>query len=142
MVVLPKKVVKPVQYSLTWKRLYEEEKKLLVNTIGKYILDIQHIGSTAIPGMIAKPIIDIGVAVKDFEEAKICIKPIVNLGYYYRGEHGVKGRHYFCKFNPEAHHIHMAEINIDYWKEAPVWTPESIKKATRAWFDNLGNKNE
>jgi GrpB-like predicted nucleotidyltransferase (UPF0157 family) len=98
-----------------WKNFFLEEKKLLEKTIGHYIISIEHIGSTAIPGIPAKPIIDIGVSVNDFDEAKICIKPIEELGYEYKGEHGIPRRHYFSKGNPGTHHLHLNEITSKDW---------------------------
>ena len=83
----------------------------------EYVLDIQHVGSTSIPGMIAKPIIDIAIAVKNFEEASVCIEPIERLGYEYKGEFGIPRRHYFTKGNPRTHHIHMNEISSHDWSD-------------------------
>jgi GrpB-like predicted nucleotidyltransferase (UPF0157 family) len=51
-------------YTPKWQQVYSKEKLQIETTIGEYILDIQHIGSTSIPGMIAKPIIDIAIAVQ------------------------------------------------------------------------------
>jgi GrpB-like predicted nucleotidyltransferase (UPF0157 family) len=85
--------------------------------IGDYVLDIQHIGSTSVPGLIAKPILDIGIAIMDFEEGKRCIKPIESLGYEYKGENGIPGRHYFVKGDPTTHHLHIVEIDSEEWKK-------------------------
>jgi len=109
-------MVKLVPYTVEWKRLFEEEKALLKSAIGQYVLDIQHVGSTSIPGMIAKPILDIGIAVRNFEEASVCIPPIEQLGYEYKGEFGIPRRHYFVKGNPRTHHIHMNEIDSRDWE--------------------------
>lgn len=93
MIGLKRGIVELAPYTAEWRRLFEEEKARLQAAIGQYVLDIQHVGSTAIPGMIAKPIIDIGIAVRDFEEARVCILPIEQLGYEYRGEQGIPRRH-------------------------------------------------
>ena len=84
--------------------------------VGYHILDIQHVGSTAIPGIPAKPIIDIAIAVANFEAAHVCIAPIEQLGYLYRGEYGLPRRHYFVKGNPRTHHLHMNEMNSQDWQ--------------------------
>ena len=86
-----------------WKALFEIEKRDIEKAIGDYIEDIQHVGSTSIPGMPAKPILDIAIAVKDFEEARICIKPLCNMGYTFKGENGIPRRHYFLKGEPCTH---------------------------------------
>ena len=103
-------------YSADWPRLFEEEKVLLQAAVGPYVLDIQHVGSTSIPGIPAKPIIDIGIAVENFEEAAVCIAPIEALGYTYKGENGIPRRHYFSKGIPRTHHIHINEINSPAWE--------------------------
>lgn len=116
MLGLPKGVVELCPYTSEWQGLFEEEQKLLRDCVGNYVLDIQHIGSTSIPGMIAKPILDIGIAVSNFEEARVCIAPIEQLGYEYRGENGIPRRHYFVKGTPRTHHIHMLEIGSAEWR--------------------------
>jgi len=114
MLGLSEDTVKLVPYTPEWDRLFKEEKARIQATIGVYILDIQHIGSTAIPGIVAKPIIDMSVAVENFEEAIICVEPLIQLGYHYMGENGIPRRHYFQLGQPNrTHHLHMVEINSD-----------------------------
>jgi GrpB-like predicted nucleotidyltransferase (UPF0157 family) len=115
MIGLEKGTVRLIPYTGEWKRLFEEEKIRLQAVVGKYVLDIQHVGSTSIPGMAAKPIIDIAIAVKNFEEASVCIVPIEQLGYEYKGELGIPRRHYFAKGDPRTYHIHMFEIGSQDW---------------------------
>lgn len=61
-------------YEPEWSFFFLKEQNLLQAEIGKYVLTIQHIGSTSIPGMLAKPILDIGIAVRNFEEATRCVR--------------------------------------------------------------------
>jgi GrpB-like predicted nucleotidyltransferase (UPF0157 family) len=112
---LPSSMVVLFPYTIAWKRLFEEERALLQASLGDQILDIQHVGSTSIPGMRAKPIIDIAIAVRNFEKAKVCIVPIEHLGYQYKGEFGIPRRHYFVKGDPRTHHLHMNEIGSRDW---------------------------
>jgi len=116
MIGLPRGAVRLIPYIPEWARLFEEEKALLEAAIGDEVLDIQHVGSTSIPGMIAKPILDIGIAVRDYEEARVCIRPVEQLGYEYRGELGISRRHYFVKGEPRTHHIHMNERDSRDWE--------------------------
>lgn len=116
MIGLEHGIVKLYPYNSEWKRVFTEEKIRIQAIIGKYILDIQHIGSTAIPGLISKPIIDIAVAVSNFEEAKICIDPLNKLEYEYKGEFGIPRRHFFVKGDPRLFHLHMLEIASMQWK--------------------------
>lgn len=116
MLGLQRGIVKLAPYTTEWKRLFEEEKSRLQEAIGQYVLDIQHVGSTSIPGMTAKPILDIGIAVKNFEEARVCIRPVEQLGYEFRGERGIPRRHFFVKGNPRTHHLHINEIDSSNWE--------------------------
>jgi len=117
MIGLERGFVRLIPYSGEWKQIFEQEKSCLHAAVGMYVLDIEHVGSTSIPGMAAKPIIDIAIAVKNFEAAGVCIRPIEELGYEYRGENGIPRRHFFAKGNPRTHHIHMNEIGSRDWKE-------------------------
>jgi hypothetical protein len=82
---------------MVWKWLFRKEKALLGLSMRGHLLDIQHVDSTAIPGIIAKPIIDLLAAVSDFERAFECVRRIERLGYEYRGE------------NPELRHYHFVK---------------------------------
>jgi GrpB-like predicted nucleotidyltransferase (UPF0157 family) len=131
---LEKGVVRLVPYSPDWKLFFILEKAHLQQVLGSAILDIQHIGSTSIPGMPAKPIIDIAIGVQDFERARPCIPLIEGLGYEYRGEFGIPHRHYFVKGNPRLFHLHMSEITSNEWKNALLFRnylcrhPEAAKE--------------
>lgn len=103
-------------YEPDWPRLFLEERERLCAGLGTHVLDVQHIGSTSIPGMLAKPILDIGVAVANFEEAACCIPLMERLGYSYKGENGIPRRHYFVKGEPRTHHLHMLEVASEEWK--------------------------
>ena len=110
-------VVRVVPYDSEWLRLFEQEAALIRAVIGDDILDIQHIGSTSVPDLAAKPIIDIAIAVDDFERAAACVELLVGLGYTYKGENGIPRRHFFVKGDPTTYHIHMNELGSDDWKQ-------------------------
>lgn len=102
--------LKLVPFSKNWKRSFNEEKRIFLDLIGDFILDIEHIGSTAIEGASAKPIIDILISLRKFEDGFACVKPLENIGYEFRGEYGQPGRHYFVKGRQVVtHHVHMFE---------------------------------
>lgn len=102
-------------YRDEWPVLFEAEKKIIATAIGNLVNDIQHVGSTAIEGMPAKPILDIAIAVEGFETARVCIEPVVELGYTFRGENGIPRRHYFQKGEPCTHHVHMVKETSEEW---------------------------
>jgi GrpB-like predicted nucleotidyltransferase (UPF0157 family) len=85
------------------------------------IIDIQHVGSTAIPGMSAKPIIDIQIAVCSLEEMKIiAISILQKLGYEYWSENPDPERMFFVKGMPpygkkRTHHVHIVEPTSKHW---------------------------
>ncbi|HSB66638.1 MAG TPA: GrpB family protein [Anaerolineales bacterium] len=110
MLGLEKGQVRLVPYAPEWKLYFEREKAALQEALGSRVLDIQHVGSTSIPGMIAKPIVDIAIAVVDFEEARECVPLVEELGYEYKGEFGIPRRHYFVKGDPRLFHLHMSEM--------------------------------
>ena len=112
------KKVELLPYNPKWKKLYKKEEKLLYSAIGEYVLDIQHVGSTSIPGCKAKPIIDIAVGVKSLKAGEKCIKPLEKLGYEYKYDAGIKGRHFFAKGSEmyRTHYVHVEKINGKLWK--------------------------
>ena len=109
------------EYNRNWPRIYKEEEAHILQVIGDYIEDIQHVGSTSVPGLGAKSIIDIMIGIHKLSLVDKCVQPLHSLGYEYLGEFGIPGRHYFRK-PPEAltmhrtHHLHMVETNNDGWK--------------------------
>lgn len=111
--------IRLVDYDLKWPILYQVEKASILGVIDDFIVDIQHIGSTAVPGMAAKPIIDIMVAIRDLALIEKCIQPLQTIGYEYLGEYGIPERHYFRKppGHPHStHHLHMVERESDFWE--------------------------
>lgn len=135
---LERGVVRLVPYDPGWAVLFEEEKTRVSQALGDLALDIQHVGSTAIPGGVAKPIIDIGIAVESFEAAFACVKPMEDLGYGYAGENGIPRRHYFVKHNPATtHHIHMFEFTSNQWRDHILFRDymRSHPEAVQAYTD-------
>ena len=133
-------------YREEWKNLFEIEKRDIEEAIGDYIEDTQHVGSTSIIGMPAKPILDIAIAVKDFEEARVCIKPLCDMGYTFKGENGIPRRHYFLKGEPCTHHIHLLEKISEEWEKLILFrdylrsnqkTAEEYKKLKRNLLQRL-----
>jgi GrpB-like predicted nucleotidyltransferase (UPF0157 family) len=104
-------------YSHQWPAHFVKERALIARAIGDSVLAIEHIGSTSVPGLAAKPIIDIGIAVESFESAIALVDPMIAIGYEYLGENGIPRRHYFRKGDPRTHHIHMFEARSDAWRD-------------------------
>ena len=96
------KVKRPViivDYDPRWPTIYSKEKDRILSVIGTRAVAIEHVGSTAIAGLGAKPIIDIMVAVRQLSDAKECIEPLRSIGYKYIPEYEkeLPERRYFRK---------------------------------------------
>ncbi|MEK7541112.1 MAG: GrpB family protein [Patescibacteria group bacterium] len=126
---LRNKKVKLSPYNSAWKELYKKEEKLLHPIVEKYVLNIQHIGSTSIPGAKAKPIIDIAMGVKNLKDGEKFIKPLELLGYNYKHNAGIKGRHFFTKGNKAetTHHMHIVKLGGKLWKNQIVFRDYLLK---------------
>ena len=72
-------------YDPNWPVLFESERQRIVAAIGHITAGIHHVGSTAIPGMPAKPILDIVVLLHDFDDGERCIGPLKKIGYWHMG---------------------------------------------------------
>lgn len=98
-----------------WGRLFEVEKRLLLKTLKGKIVAIEHVGSTAIPEIQAKPIIDIRLTANLLNDLsiKMFIAPLKKLGYYYM--HRFPDRHFFAKGPEENRTHHLSIIKAD-WK--------------------------
>jgi GrpB-like predicted nucleotidyltransferase (UPF0157 family) len=77
-----------VPHDPAWQARFAREASRIAVTIGAHALQIEHVGSTAVPQLLAKPVIDIAVAVATPSAADACIEPLRTLGYEYRGQHG------------------------------------------------------
>lgn len=116
MLGLQQGTVKLMPHTELWHQLFAEEEARLREVIGEHVVAIEHIGSTAICGLSAKPIIDIAAAVHETADAEKCVEPLENIGYEYRGESGIAGRYYFVKGEPRTHHLHMVASGSDVWR--------------------------
>jgi GrpB-like predicted nucleotidyltransferase (UPF0157 family) len=118
MIGLKRNTVKLVAHSRLWKLNFDKEKTNLKKIIGEYIIDIQHVGSTAIKGIPAKPVIDIVILVNKInimERIRIILQ---GNGYEYRGDGLNKGGHLFVKNSApdiRTHHIHIVEQSDIQW---------------------------
>lgn len=104
--------VEVVDYNPDWHFLYIKEAKKIKEILGKELVAIYHIGSTAVEGLKAKPIIDIMPVVKDIQNVDDFNEEFINLGYEAKGEFGIKGRRYFRKgIENRTHQIHIFAEN-------------------------------
>ncbi len=102
------RTVRMVAHDPQWAQQFCEEAGRLAPVFGEQLVAMHHIGSTAISGIVAKPIIDILVEVRDIASVDSLNEPMRRLGYTARGELGIPGRRYFRKGSEEehTHHVH------------------------------------
>lgn len=103
--------IEVVDYDTQWLSLFAEESALLQAALEKKIAKIHHVGSTSIPGMAAKPVIDILLEVVDPEALDSLNIAMENAGYMARGEYGIPNRRYFSKGGEQrSHQVHAFVI--------------------------------
>jgi GrpB-like predicted nucleotidyltransferase (UPF0157 family) len=101
--------IRIVPYDPQWPERFEEERSLLEETIGRWVTGgIHHVGSTAVPGLEAKPVVDILVGVESLEAAQDCFGPLARIEYVY-APYLPDEMHWFCKPSParRTHHLHL-----------------------------------
>lgn len=117
------KTVKVLEYSPDWENEYLKEKTVLKDALKNYTVDIQHVGSTAIVGCSAKPIIDIAIGVPNLEYGKKLIPILQKIGYHYDGRNDFGVRYFLkkCKNDVETHFIHIEDKNSRIWQNHIVF---------------------
>ncbi|HEX6126414.1 MAG TPA: GrpB family protein [Pyrinomonadaceae bacterium] len=104
--------IEVVPHQLQWRDEFNEEARLVAAALGDNVAAVHHIGSTAIPYIYSKPIIDLLVEVHEIREVDRLSSAMESLGYEIKGEFGIPGRRYFRKDNPRGirtHQIHIFE---------------------------------
>lgn len=132
MVGLKRGTVKLVPYRRQWVNSFKQEKKKLFARLGNLIIDIQHVGSTAIPGIYAKPIIDMSLGIKNFKDAKKLIKPLDTIGYHFYKKFG---RQILFAKGPDkkrTHYLHVMKYNGAKWKGDLLFRDFLIRRPAQA----------
>jgi GrpB-like predicted nucleotidyltransferase (UPF0157 family) len=117
MLGVPRGRVLLTEYSERWPEEFTRERRRLDEALGELAVDIIHIGSTAVEGLVAKPIIDITVGLRAYEDWPAMVAPMQALGYQALGEFGLVGRQFFLLGNPTTHHVHACVHNGAFWNQ-------------------------
>lgn len=97
-------------YHPDWEKIFQLEALRLKGILGTEVVEVYHIGSTAVPGLSAKPIIDMMPVVNDITRIENYDDEMKKAGYKPKGENGIRGRRYFQKGGDErTHHVHIYE---------------------------------
>ncbi|MEA2507558.1 MAG: hypothetical protein QOH48_2176 [Actinomycetota bacterium] len=107
-----------VPYNPAWPALFEEERRRIEIALGEWVQgEIEHVGSTSVPGLAAKPVIDIMVGVANLEKARAAFDDVASLGYLY-APYKSDFMHWFCKPSEtvRTHHLYLMERGHREWQ--------------------------
>ena len=120
MIGLRRHTVTVVDHDPNWATLAAEACQAVWNACGVLVADVQHVGSTAVPDLPAKPILDIVAAVVTFESMPELVRRLADIGYRYRRNHGDAGGHLFVVDSaPDVRmiHLHVVEQSDSQWRD-------------------------
>lgn len=104
--------VQIVEYNPSWVSMFEMIWNSVTPVLTDIVVSIEHVGSTSVPGLAAKPIIDIDVVVSSNAEVLIAIPRLESIGYVHQGDLGISGREAFIPpHGLPAHHLYVCETN-------------------------------
>jgi GrpB-like predicted nucleotidyltransferase (UPF0157 family) len=111
-----------VPYDPTWPDIFDEEMEQVTGVVGHIIRRIVHVGSTAVPGLASKPILDILVGVADADSAELCLKPLARIGYTQVTPRTDKGDSWYYSLSKYArggpgYEIQMMEFPSTLWED-------------------------
>lgn len=120
---ISRKKIEVIDYKADWAIQFQELKKVLTKHLGNTFLSMEHVGSTAVPNLKAKPILDIDIIVEDDDQkVNTVIQQLALLGYQHRGDLGIIGRETFKRVSEEVpivaprkqwhkHHLYVCRKN-------------------------------
>lgn len=114
---LDSSIVRLVEYDTRWPDLFSAEERRIRDQCGTLALRLEHIGGTSIPGMCAKPVLDMAAGRPHDASIRDYIAAFIQAGYEHRGERGVPGREYFRRGQPRAYHVHLVEEGGLLWRD-------------------------
>ena len=107
--------VRVVAYDARWPELFRAEAARIASVVGPLGLEIEHTGSTSVPGLAAKPIIDMLAGRPPEAPLEPYVRALEAAGYAHRGEQGIPGRHFFRRGDPRSYHLHLAAHGGRFW---------------------------
>jgi GrpB-like predicted nucleotidyltransferase (UPF0157 family) len=109
-------VVRVVEYDPAWPALFTAERQRIHAHCGALPLRLEHVGGTSIPGMCAKPVLDMVGGRPRESSLQDYVAALTRAGYEHRGEQGVPGREFFRRGRPRAYHLHLVEDDGPLWR--------------------------
>jgi GrpB-like predicted nucleotidyltransferase (UPF0157 family) len=116
---LGRREVRLVPHDPRWAQAYQREAERLQEALGAHALEIAHIGSTAVPGLPAKPLLDIMVAITSLEERGEVVPLLERIGYEFRPHDTLPDRLFFIAGEPEARRVNLSltEWDSTFWRD-------------------------
>ena len=117
--------VEVVPYDPGWPHLFEAESERVRRALGRLVdggalEDLEHLGSTSVPGLVAKPTIDMMGRIHPYPPSPASVAALAAIGYTWRGEYGLPGRTYFTK-GPHDFHLHLIDMASEHWERHIVF---------------------
>jgi GrpB-like predicted nucleotidyltransferase (UPF0157 family) len=112
-------IVRLEPYDPAWPELFAAEAERLQKFFAGagLLVTLEHTGSTAIPGLASKPVLDILGGYAEGAPVAEYIDVLTTAGYVHRGEQGVPGREFFRRGNPRSYHLHLTKIDGPFWRD-------------------------
>ena len=108
-------------YDPQWPAEFAAEEARILGACDGLPIRLEHIGSTAVPGLDAKPIIDILAGCPPRANRAEYVAALRQLGYEHKGAFGIPGRNYFRRGSPRTHHVHMVSWSSAFWHRQLVF---------------------
>ena len=109
--------VRVVSYDKKWPSLFLAESRRLAAACRSLPVRFEHVGSTGVPGLCAKPVLDILAGHPAGKLALEYVMPFEQAGYIHRGDRGIAGHQFFRRGQPRAYHIHLVEEDGELWRQ-------------------------
>ena len=107
-----------VDFDPLWARAFAEEAARIRSAVGSLALSIEHYGSTSVPGLRAKPIVDLLIGVADIGDGLKMIEPMERIGYDYATNHGIPAHHIFGRPSVREYLAHVVVYEGDQWRRS------------------------
>jgi GrpB-like predicted nucleotidyltransferase (UPF0157 family) len=114
---MPSPAVRLVPYDSTWPLEFSAEADRIAHACQDLPLKLEHIGSTSVPGLAAKPVIDILAGRPGNVSGERYVATFKGIGYEHKGAFGIPGRNYFRRGSPRTHHVHLVSWSSDLWRD-------------------------
>lgn len=101
----------------TWRTAFEQEASDIRQSLASEVPGLEHIGSTSIPGLRAKPILDLLLGLPNLDDGPGLAADLAKLGYEFRSDAGLPAEHVFAKGTPRTHMLHVVEFGGEAWQQ-------------------------